>query len=96
MSRKDKKKQRKLREIIADQMDIPKEITQDLSKLVIIGEKELNIENYKGIIEYDNHVVRVKTPGRNMRVEGHDLEIKTVTDDDIQVSGIIDKIEFVK
>ena len=91
---KEKSAKRNIREVLTDSMDIPKEISQDVSKIMLSGEKELIIENYKGILEYDGSLVRIKTVGRNIRIEGKNLEIQTVTDDDIQVSGTINKFEF--
>ena len=85
---------RNLRERVTDELDIPKEITQNLSHLSILGEKELFVENYKGVMEYTPDTVRVRTHGRTLRVTGRELEIRTITDDDLQVVGVINTIEY--
>ena len=88
-------KAKKVRERVTDALDLPKEITQNLSHLSVVGEKELFIENYKGILEYTPEIVRVKTHGRALTVTGRDLEIRTITDDDLQIVVVINTIEFV-
>ena len=85
---------KKIRERVTDALDLPKEVSQNLSHLSVIGEKELFIENYKGVLEYTPETVRVKTHGRTLSVTGRDLEIRTITDDDLQVAGVINTIEF--
>jgi len=95
MSKKKENKQ-KLRDRITNLMDIPKEVTQDLSRVVIIGEKELVIENYKGILEYDSTIIRAKTVGRSVKVVGRNLDIGVVTDEEIQITGEIDSFEFIQ
>lgn len=96
-NKKEEKKGEKksIREKVADALDFPKELMLDAAKLVLVGERELMIENYKGILEYDENVIRIKTVGRTVRISGSSLEIRTITDEDIQVVGRISSIELV-
>lgn len=84
-----------IKEKVADAFDLPKELMLDAFKLVLVGESELMIENYKGILEYDDSIIRIKTAGRTVRISGSSLEIRTITDEDIQVVGRINAIELV-
>lgn len=84
-----------IKEKVADAFDLPKELMLDAFKLVLVGESELMIENYKGILEYDDSIIRIKTAGRTVRISGSSLEIRTITDEDIQVIGRINAIELV-
>lgn len=90
-----KEEKKSIKEKVADALDISKELMMDAAKLVLIGEHELMIENYKGILEYDEKLIRVKTIGRTVRISGSALEIRTITDEDIQVVGRITSIELV-
>ena len=74
---------------------MPKEVTQDVSKVTLVGERDLIIENYKGILEYDDKLVRIKTSHRPIKITGHDLEMRTITDEDVQIFGKIDSFEFI-
>lgn len=90
-----KVEKKSIKEKFADALDIPKELMLDAVKLVLIGESELMIENYKGILEYEDNIIRIKTAGRTVRISGSSLSIKTITDEDIQVAGRINSIELV-
>ncbi|MDR1100829.1 MAG: sporulation protein [Clostridiales bacterium] len=85
---------KKLREKIADAFDVPKDVALGQSKIVIIGEQEVNIENYHGILEYDTSIVRIKTADKIIRIIGSKLEIDTITDEDIQIVGSIKAVEW--
>ena len=57
MKRKNDKVIKKLNEIL----DMPKEVISNVPKLTITGFQELLVENYKGILEYEDFFVRVNT-----------------------------------
>ena len=40
----------KSREVIAEKLDIPKDIILNMPKITIIGQEEITIENHKGIV----------------------------------------------
>lgn len=82
-----------LREIMAQALEIPMELS-DLSKTTLLGNKEINIQNFKGIIEYDTKIVRLNTKDFMIKIWGENLNIKNINDEDITVSGIISGIEL--
>lgn len=49
---------RKFREYIADTMALPKDVVMDLPRVSLCGDKEIFIENHKGILEYSSDVLR--------------------------------------
>ena len=44
-----------------DILEIPKEIYTNIPNFIITGFEEMIIENYKGILEYEDYYVRVNT-----------------------------------
>ncbi len=42
-------------------LDFPKEIATDLPKITMIGFEEMIIENYKGILEYEEFFIKINT-----------------------------------
>ena len=87
---------RKLRERVADVVDINKEIILDVPKITFIGNRELTIENYKGIIEYTDQIIRVNTSANILRLTGTALEIKSITQDMLYITGYVRCFEFCK
>lgn len=83
-----------VRERIAEMTAIPDEILLDTFRLVMTGERELTVENFKGILEYSPELIRLRVTGGRIAVEGAGLEIKTVTDDEIQIGGRIRSVNL--
>ena len=42
-------------------LEIPKEVCSNVPKIIITGFEEMIIENFKGILEYEEFYVRVNT-----------------------------------
>lgn len=95
---KDKTKDKKpsLKNKITEMLELPKEIVMNVPKLTMIGNTDLVVENYKGVIEYDDGRVRLNTGAGIIKIAGDRLIIKEITSEDILVSGEISSIEFTK
>ena len=86
---KRKKQKRKVDELL----EFPKEVYSNEPKLVITGFEELVIENFKGILEYEEFFVRINTHIGIININGYNLNLKNMTNDDIKVCGKIESIE---
>ena len=42
-------------------LELPKEVYSNIPKIIITGFEELIIENFKGILEYEEFFVRIST-----------------------------------
>ncbi|NLL18575.1 MAG: sporulation protein YqfC [Clostridia bacterium] len=73
-------------------LEMPSDIMLDLPKLILIGQKELIIENHRGIIEYGQTVIRVNSTVGQITVKGSGLMLKTLKSDQMLVEGIISAI----
>ncbi len=90
--KKTKKKQNRFEELL----EIPKEISSEEPKLTIMGFEELLIENYKSILEYQDFYVRLSTHIGIVNINGFELKLNEMTNDDILITGKIDSIDFEK
>lgn len=86
--------QKSAREKIADTLDLSKEILLDTSKIVAIGNRELTIENYQGVIEYTSSCIRLLSNPCAIEIGGCNLEIKTMTRDFLYITGTITCVSF--
>ena len=75
-------------------LEIPKEIYSDDPKIVVTGFDELIIENFKGILEYEEFFVRINTYIGIININGYNLNLENMTNDDLKVRGKIESIEF--
>ena len=79
---------------INEMLEFPREIVSKVPKITITAFDEVLIENFKGIIEYEDFFARISTHIGNINIQGFNLKLSQMTEDDILVSGKIDSIEF--
>lgn len=75
-------------------LELPKEVYSNEPKLTINGFEELIIENYKGILEYEEFLVRINTYSGIININGYNLNLETMTNDDIRVTGKIESLDI--
>ncbi len=85
-----KKNMRKIDKIL----EMPQEVCSNIPKFTITGFEEIIIENYKGILEYEDFFVRISTHIGIVNINGYSLNLETMTNDDIRVSGKIESIDI--
>lgn len=77
-------------------LEIPREVISNVPKITITGFEEVFIENFKGILEYEDFFARISTEIGNININGFNLKLDQMTDNDILVSGKIENIDFEK
>ena len=88
------RKSRKTKERINRLIEMPREIIYTEPRLTIQGFKELLIENFKGILEYEEFFIRINTSIGTININGFNLNLTQITDEDIMITGKIDSIEL--
>lgn len=73
---------------------MPIEVTTSNPKITILGFSELLIENFKGIIEYEDCLIKINTFIGIVIIEGGKLNLNQITENDVSVNGEIEKIYF--
>ena len=75
-------------------LEMPEEITSNEPKVTIMGFNQMVIENYKGILEYQDFYIRINTYTGIININGFNLSLNEMTGDDIMVTGKIDSVDF--
>lgn len=75
-------------------LEIPQEIYTDAPKITIMGFNEMIIENFKGILEYEDYYIRINTSLGIVNINGYELKLENMTNDDIKVNGKVENIEI--
>ena len=88
------KKNNRVSEKINKALEVPREISSVNPKVTIIGFDEMLVENYKGILEYEEFYIKINTAIGNINVNGFNLNLEQVTEDDIAVKGKIESIDI--
>ena len=75
-------------------LEVPKELYTNEPKVIITGFNELVIENYKGILEYEEYYVRLNTYIGNININGLNLKLEKMTEDNLKILGKIESIDI--
>ena len=73
---------------------LPEDVVLGMPNVEIRGYSEMRIENYRGIIEYTDQLVRIQTKIGQIRVTGNHLQVESYTNDDMKITGKIQNIEY--
>lgn len=79
---------------ITDAAGMPKDVLLGVPILSIAGQSEACIENYRGILEYTDKLIRIQTKLGKIHVIGRNLQIEFYTNDEMKIVGHITVIEF--
>ncbi len=81
-------------EAVSEKMKLSSNILAGAPIITVIGQTELSIENYKGIIEYTGDLLRIQTKTGRIHIEGKNLVIRCYSEDAMKVSGFISLIQY--
>ncbi|NLC44586.1 MAG: sporulation protein YqfC [Clostridiales bacterium] len=84
-----------MKSTVSDFFELPKDITLNLPKIIMIGSNQMLVENHKGVIEYIPQRIRVNSSIGVIRVQGKEMELRNIAADDIMITGDIKMIEFI-
>ncbi len=79
---------------LAEILEVPRDVALGESIITLTGKREMMVENYKGIVEYDEHKLKIKTKQGFVELEGNKFLITYLTDDEIKVTGHIQHIKL--
>jgi sporulation protein YqfC len=83
-----------IRNRVDKMLEVPDEVTSNVPKVTILKFEQMLIENYKGILEYQDFFIRLKTSIGIININGFNLSLEEMTSDDIIVKGKIESVDF--
>lgn len=85
-----------LREQLMEALEMPQEVVSDLPVINLVGDKELNIENFSRLVEYTEEIIRLETNCGMISIEGKALQAKSMTAELMIIKGKIKAMTFSK
>ena len=79
---------------ITDVAGMPKDVILGVPIISVIGQNEASVENYRGILEYTDKLIRIQTKLGKIHVTGRGLKIEHYNNDEMKITGHITIIEF--
>ena len=79
---------------IADASGVPKDVVLGVPLVTVIGQNEVCVENYRGILEYTDKLIRIQTKLGKIHVLGRGLQIQYYNNDEMKIIGHVMTIEY--
>ncbi|MDF2891993.1 MAG: sporulation protein YqfC [Clostridia bacterium] len=89
-----KKRTYKIKETLSNALELPKDIILDVAKVTLIGSNNVAVENHKGILEYNEDQIRVNTGSGILTIHGSKLNIKSILQEEITITGEINSVSY--
>lgn len=83
-----------MKQKVARISEMPEDVVMGIPLLTILGDMEIGIENYGGIIEYTDTLIRMRTKTGKIIIKGKNLHIDYYTNDEMKIRGKIISIEY--
>lgn len=82
------------KEKILSKLDFPSDISMDLPRIIVIGNREITIENHKGIIAFENSMVKINSRAGIITIKGRNFEILFIGETSMTISGRFEGISY--
>ena len=87
-------KLQKGKEKILNKLDFPNDISLDLPKIIVVGNREITIENHRGIMAFETNMVKINSRIGAITINGEKFEILFIGETTITISGIFNGISY--
>lgn len=84
------------KEQMADLFSLPHDIVCGASNVSVIGSMRVIIENYKGLLEYNNEEILLQGKQSKIKITGCCLKIRCYNEEEMVIDGQIDGVLFIK
>ncbi|MDD7050725.1 MAG: YabP/YqfC family sporulation protein [Lachnospiraceae bacterium] len=84
----------KAQEKIVDCLELPKDILLGASIITALGNRELVIENYKGILDYQEECILLQGKHYRIQIKGKRLRIAYYTKEEMKICGCITEVAY--
>lgn len=78
----------------AEMFDLPADALAGLPKLELVGDRELWVENHRGILSYGDREILISGGAFLIRVAGEELELRAMTGVELLITGRVAQIDL--
>ena len=84
-----------IKQKIAHSLDLPDDVLCDVPHFTLTDNREIRIENYKGILFYTENEINLGAKNYKIKIAGDNLKITVITDEFIVIVGTFSALSFV-
>lgn len=85
----------RVKKMAAEMLDVPKDSVLDLPRITLIGGLQVFVENYRGVIEFRDDLLRLRLTQGELQVYGKELMLKTIFPTEVVIEGSISGIKYI-
>ena len=89
-----KRKKESVLERTAQVFDLPGDLVAGLPRMELIGDRELRMENHKGILAYGTEEIHVSGGKLILKIRGKGLELKAMNASELLITGEIEGVDL--
>lgn len=84
----------RVKKMAAEMLDVPKDSILDLPRITLIGGLQVFVENYRGVLEFRDDLLRLQLTHGQLQVDGKELMLKTIQPTEVMIEGSISGIKY--
>lgn len=85
----------RVRNWMAEKMDLPQDVMMDLPRITMIGQIHVYIENHRGLLVFTDKELRLLLKQGQLLIKGKSFVIKTILPEEILLEGKIDQVIYI-
>ncbi|MBT2656706.1 MULTISPECIES: sporulation protein YqfC [Bacillaceae] len=90
-----KKWGQRVRNWMANKMDLPQDVMMDLPRITMIGHIHIYVENHRGLLSFTDKELRLLLKQGQLLIKGKGFVIKTILPEEILLQGKIDQVIYI-
>ena len=79
-----------------DKLDLPAVLAPSVPRMELVGSHSFYMDRHRGVLGYSTEVVDINGGSVIVRLTGRELELQAMTDEELRITGVIEKIELVE
>lgn len=78
-----------------ERLDLPAELAYGVPQMELLGQQQFLMARHKGVISYGTELVEINGGSLVVRLTGRNLQLLAMTDEELRLGGVIEKVELV-
>ncbi len=78
-----------------DRLDLPPELAYGVPQMELLGQSRFFMAGHQGVLSYSTELVEISGGILLIRLTGRDLQLLAMTEEEVRLGGVIEKVELV-
>ncbi len=81
---------------VTDKLDLPTVLAPNLPRMELVGTHSFYMDRHRGVLGYSTEGVDINGGSVIVRLTGRELQLQAMTEEELRITGHIEKIELVE